>query len=441
MPVRRPVKTLSALAVSSMLAHTPALAETFLYGVDAGVGESDNISLVPNHKISQTVAVADFDFAFKETTRRFDVDAKGDFSYLDFVEGAYGSELIGRLDGVGRAVLIPEHLSWVLQDDFGQAQIDPFAAITPNNRENVNYVSTGPDLALRLGHTGFVDVTARYARTEYAVSPFDNSRYTASAAVGVPISAQSSASLNGTTERVLFSDTLVNTDFSRSSAYGHYETAGARTTIMANLGVTRVQESFKAMSGPLAKLELSRVLSSASKLTFDFGRDLTDATTSFANLNVGAISVNTNTVSAISAAPAAVTSTNYTVTYASANWQYIRNRTTLSLSGRWEKDAYDGLPALDLTRDTADARIERRLTQALSVQLHGSVYRTAYANLDSTERDALIGTALTWRKGRGLEVRLRYDHVNRAVSGIGTGYGENRAFLTVGYRPAKSPLG
>jgi hypothetical protein len=49
--------------------------------------------------------------------------------------------------------------------------------------------------------------------------------------------------------------------------------------------------------------------------------------------------------------------------------------------------------------------------------------------------------------GRGLEIKLRYDHSSRSVSGAGFasglgiqpggigGYSENRAFLTIGYRP------
>jgi hypothetical protein len=34
-----------------------------------------------------------------------------------------------------------------------------------------------------------------------------------------------------------------------------------------------------------------------------------------------------------------------------------------------------------------------------------------------------------------LEIKLRYDHTSRVVSGVGSGYSENRAFLSIGYRP------
>src|SRR6202012_4223200 len=90
--------------------------ELLTYGVDAGVGETDNVTLVPHDKVDQTLAIADVDFALTERTRRLDVSAKGDFSYLDYLQGAYSNQLIGRFDGTGKVALVPERLSWTVQD-------------------------------------------------------------------------------------------------------------------------------------------------------------------------------------------------------------------------------------------------------------------------------------------------------------------------------------
>jgi hypothetical protein len=137
----------TCVVLSSLALITAAHAETLNYGVDAGVGESDNVTLVASGKVSQTMALADVDFDFKEQSRRLDVDAKGYFTFLDYLQHAYSSQLIGRFDGAAHLALIPERLTWVLQDDFGQAALDPYTPLTPTNLENVNYLSTGPDLA------------------------------------------------------------------------------------------------------------------------------------------------------------------------------------------------------------------------------------------------------------------------------------------------------
>ena len=418
-------------------------AQSLAYGADVGIGESDNVTLVQTDKVSQTMAIADLDFDLKDQSRRFDVDAKGNFSYLDYLQNAYNSQLVGRFDGKADVSLIPERVIWVLTDNFGQAQIDPFTAVVPTNLQNINYVATGPDATLRLGPTVFLDLSARYAKTTYQTDPFDNNTLLGTVALGRALSAQSSISIDGSFERMSFDNTTVNTDFNRSSVYAHYEVQGARTELSANLGATKVNQGLESFTGPDAKLQVLRKLSSVSTLKLTVGRDITDGSTAFTNLQSGAIG-------GIATSPAVVSQNNYTVTYGSIAWDYARNRTTVSLTGMWEKDSYDGLPLLDLSRGSAEIRVERKLSGLLTAQLLGRIYRTEYTNTDFSETDGLVGGALVFRQGRGLEIKLRYDHSSRAVSGVGissgigdvpgisTGYGENRVFLTIGYRPKQA---
>jgi hypothetical protein len=424
-------------AASSADSTTPApgtRAESFTYGADVGVGESDNVTLVQTDKVNQTIAIADLDFDLKDQTRRFDVDAKGNFSYLDYLQGAYSNQLVGRFDGRGDVSLIPERVIWVLTESFGQAQIDPFLAEVPTNLQNINYVATGPDASFKLGPTVFLDLSARYAKTTYQTDPFDSNTVLGNAALGRALSAQSSISINGSFERVLFDNTEVNTNYNRSSVYAHYEVQGARTDLTANLGATKVDQGSESFTGPNAKLQLKRRLSSVSTLTFTVGRDITDGSTAFANLQSGAIG-------GIVTSPAVQSQSNYTVTYGSVGWEYALNRTTFGVSGTWEKDSYEGQPLLDVTRGTAEFKVERKLSRVLTAQLEGRLYRNEYGNTDFAETDGLVGGALVFREGRGLEIKLRYDHTSRNVSGFGvvpgvtSGYNENRAFLTIGYRP------
>jgi hypothetical protein len=425
--VYRPLGT----AMGDLGSATPspgARAESFTYGADVGIGETDNVTLAETNKVSQTIAIADLDFDLKDQTRRFNVDAKGDFSDLYYLQGAYSNQLIGRFDGSAQFALIPERVNWVLTESFGQSQIDPFAPVVPTNLQNVNFVATGPDAVFRFGPTVFLDLSARYAKTTYQTDPFDSSSVLGSAALGLALSAQSSISINGSFKRMLFDNTEVNTDFDRSSAYVRYEVQGARTDLIANLGVTKVEQGSESLTGPDAKLQLSRQLSSVSKLTFTLGRDITDASTAFAGLQSGAIG-------GIVTAPASLSLNNYTVTYGSIDWEFARDRTTFGISGTWEKDSYDGQPLQDLTRDSAEFRVERKLSSVLTAQLLGRLYRTDYTNTDFSETDWLVGAGLTYREGRGLEIKLRVDHASRDVSGVGSGYSANRVFLSIGYRP------
>ena len=452
------VSQAQTLPYGSDTPNSASKAQTLLYGVDVGVAETDNVTLVSTNKVSQTIAVADADFDIKQQSRLLDVDAKGDFTDLNYLQGAYGNEVIGRFDGSAHLAIIPERLVWVVQDDFGQAALDPFTPTTPANLENINYVSTGPDMVLRFGASSYLNASVRYARAQFETSPYNSNRVLGNLAWGYQLSAQSSVSLNGEAERVMFQNTALNSDFDRNSGFVRYEVKGARTEFSADLGATTISQNAGAIStlgqtgrlttidqnasstsGGLAKLQLARNLSAASQLTLSAGRYLTDASSSFGNLQGGALGT-------IGTAPAAQTAENYISNYASVGWNYRRNRTTISLSGRWERDSYLGQSQLDNTIGGAEFRVRRRLTHALTAEVLGRIYKTDYLrSLISSElgtsdyNTEMIGAALTWRHGHGLEVKMRYEHSAEVTTGI-YGYGENRIMLTVGYRPIDRKL-
>jgi hypothetical protein len=414
-----------------------AHAETLTYGIDAGVGETDNVTLAHDDKIIQTIAVTDFDVDYLKNSQALNVNAKGNFSYLDYLQDAYRNQLVGRFDGNASLALIPQRLTWVFRDDFGQSAIDPFVPTTPNNLQNINTFSTGPELYLRPGGTTFVDFSALATRTQYETTPYTNTRVTGSTAWGLNLSALSSISVNGNTERVLFQNTTFNTDFERTNAFVRYELQGLRTLLSADLGATAVGESGSSTTGALANFKLARKLSPAARLTLNLGREIIDGSTSFAGLQAGATGV-------VGTAPASNTSENYTSTYGSMGWDYQRNRTTLRVSGRWERDDYFNQAALDRTMLSGEMRLQRQLTRAFAAQITGLLFKNDYANATVTgvsgspnTETSSIAAALSWRFSRALEVKLACEHTGYAASSNVTSYKENRIFLKIGYRPVQ----
>jgi hypothetical protein len=426
----------------------------FVYGVDAGVAETDNVRLTENDKVSQTIAVVDADFALKEQSRLLEADAKGDFSYLDYLQNAYGGQFIGRFDGQLHAILIPGKLTWFAEDNFGQAALDPFTPLTPTNLENINVFSTGPNLTLNLGPTAFFDLSALYARTQYQTSPLNSNRFQGNIAFGRYLSASSSVSLNADAQRVLFENTALNEDFLHSDLFARYTFKGSRTNLTFDAGASRVSSNSGATevsgipgvaevryggnestTGGLARLTLSRKLSAAATLSISAAHTVTDAGTSFTTLQSGAIGV-------VGAAPATVTSGSYTSNNVSTSYAYVRGRTAIAVSGGYEGDAYIAAPEFDVRRGGGEFRVERQLSRSFTADLTGRFYKTDYTHQSTATvvgspnyDDELIAASLAWRYGRGLEIRLRAEHDARVTTGNDTGYKDNRAALTIGYRP------
>jgi hypothetical protein len=413
----------------------PVPAELTRFGLSAGVGETDNVALASTHPKSQTIAALDTDFDIRRSGSRLDASAIGNFTDLDYLQNAYSNQVLGRFDGLATAKLWSDRLKWVAADDFGEAQQDPFAAITPANVERINVFSTGPDLTLHPSYATFINLDARYSRNTYQVSPFDGHNLTGSVEFGHRISPLSSLGVVVEAEALRFDNTVLNTNYDRRQAYGRYRIQGARTSIEAQLGATQANDvgsSWK--TSPLARLELTRRISPFSLVTLAGGREYTDAGGSFSSLRPGA-------AGGIVVAPVSQSSSNFLRNYGSAGWSFSRLRTTLGLTASWERDSYDRQSTLDTTREALGVSLGRSLTPRLSVSVTGNVDRYDYLNQGFKDEFGTLGAGLVYRPGRWLVVSVQYEHSFRRPSGTGTlltgnsGYDENRAFIMIGYRP------
>ena len=421
---------------TAQLGQAPA--NQTLYGIAAGVGETDNVNLSQTDPKSQTVAATDLDFDLRRTGPGFDAYGLGNFTDLDYLQGAYSNQVLGRFDGLADAKFWSDRLKWTVGDDYGEEQTDPFAAITPVNLERVNLFTTGPDVMLHPSDATFVALDARYSNMTYQTSPFDGHNLLGSAEVGRLLSPLSALSLVVQAEELRFQNTTVNTDYDRRAAYAHYLIQGARTSIDAQLGATQtddVEASWK--SSPLVRLALTRRISPFSIATLTGGREYTDASGSFGNLSSGA-------GGGIVVAPVTQTTANYLRNYGTAGVDFARLRTTVGFTGSWERDTYDNVESLyDVTRAAVGVNVARNLTPQLSASLSGSVDRYDYFNQNFTNDFGTLGAGLAYRPGRWFIVYARYDHSLSRSSGApvgvpflgGVSYDENRVFVMVGYRP------
>ena len=402
-------------------------AETTQLGISVGAGETDNVFLTSSPTQSQTLGLLGLNLDLQRKGTLLDVDTKGDFQYIDYLQNAYGKQLYGRFDGLATLELIPQVWKWVVQDDFGEAQLDPTAPLAPNNLEKINVLSTGPDFRFRLGGTGFVQMGFRYALTHYETSPSSGNRELANLSVGEEMSSASSISLNVDDQRLRFDNTLVNTDYDRRELYARYQLHGARTELDVDLGVSQTDESGRWVSAPLAQLSARRLISASTTLTIALGHQLTDAADSFRNLKGG--------VGGIVIAPVAGTTGAYLSNYGSSDLRFEGDRTTITVSARWERDTYARFAALDASRGAVSADLVRRMTPVWSLEILGSWQRIHYYGDGYREIDWPIGAALLMTPGRHTNFRLRVDHVRHSVTGPGIAFTENRAFLIAEYRP------
>ncbi len=270
-------RTIVAAAAAAALSASVAGAAELEYGFEVGIGNSDNIRRVPTGEESETILTTGADLAWLREEGRLHADVDLDLSYFDYQDNSYQGEVTGMANADLRFLFVPGRFEWVLLDSFGQSQLDPFSAVTPDNRENVNYVTTGPDFTMRLGSAGSLTLFGRYSATQFEDTNFDDQRLLGGIGFGRELSQRSSLSVNATTESVEFDDTGVGTDYDRRSAFLRYDVDGARTTIGAEAGYTEVESNGNTNSSPLFEVDISRELSERSMLTLRGGVRSSDA--------------------------------------------------------------------------------------------------------------------------------------------------------------------
>jgi hypothetical protein len=226
------------------------------------------------------------------------------------------------------------------------------------------------------------------------------------------------------------------TKISQNASSGTSELVRTASGSFITVPVTIPQSAYST-TGPLARIAVTRKLSSAATLTLAGGRELTDGISSFGSIQSGAIGV-------VGTVPALLTSSSYTSDFGSVAWRYERDRTVIGVSGQWEKDIYVSQSQFDVTREGGEIDAVRMLSRAFALQVLGRYYKSNYPNTtllvlaggSPKFDDGLVAAVLSWRYGRALEVRFRAEHGFRTTAGgVDNGYGENRVFLTVGYRP------
>jgi hypothetical protein len=397
-------------------------------GVTEGIGETDNVSLTPNDKQSQTLSNTEIDFGYRRTGSALTANLIGDFDYLDYLQGAYSGQFTGRFDGQGALSLWGDRLKWVLEDDYGETQLNPYLPSTPTNLEDTNLLLTGPDLTLRPADQTVLRFDARYALSTYQTSPLDGWRSLESAAIEEELSSSSNVSLNADFMQLHFDDTEVNPDYDNNRYYVRYSAVGARTQIAVSAGVAQSNDGGSWLTTPYGMLDATRQISPEMSLNLSGGRQITDPAGAFSALRAGA-------AGGIAVAPVAFSMDAYINNYVSGGWHFQGDRTTLGVTARWERDIYDVADGQDVTIEDLELSIGRKLNSVLTAEASGTFYRTDYFNQDFTATQYTGGADVAWQVGRTLMLKLLYNHNFRSTSGGGYGYAANIGFLTLTYQP------
>jgi hypothetical protein len=405
------------------------------YEISVGVIETDNVERVPSGGTSNTILEQEINFTWHDQRPRLNTDIDADLSHLTYVPHTFSDEVIGNFIGKTRLALVPQYLFWNFSDNFGQGSANPTQAVTPENRENINYFSTGPETLLPLGGQNLLDLKATYGKVNYQKSPFDNNRVSGGLGLIHELSARTEVSLNMSDERVNYSNDTLNPDYSTQQAFVHFDARANRTTLGVDVGYGRLVNPNSSTGSVIARLELSRKVSASSTISLSLGREYSDAAAAF-QISQVLSGANLNTQQSVQ------TGGPFTMVYETAAWNFARNRTLFGISFSHFKDDYVENNTFNDTRTQVDANVSRKLTPAVQVGLSEDYYRQSFENTPGNSNQATTDLKLTWQLARRLSASVDYTFTRRQSQIGSTGFTENRLWLSIGYgRPAAIPPG
>jgi hypothetical protein len=429
---------------------------------EAGLLYNDN-ALYGAGGAGSMVALLGFSGYLSHLGTRLDYHLDSDIAATKYFSGGYSVEPTGYLDGEAIFKIVPGDFAWVGRESYTQAVIDPLAPVTPNNLENLNYLTTGPRFTLRptlrtsVTLDGVYSIVTSGSESRYlAGSPsaqyvnIDNHGYGGKLKIERAFSSSASLYLKGSWQKVQFTDTTVNNDFTLGQGSLGYHLENGRTVLDVSGGYSQLRvydvlvreqsvvgvlesRQTQTIDEGIWAVDLSRLIAPNQRVSLTAARQPGDAATYF---QLG-FDAPVPTV----APPIFAAGNPFIVRSYGADWRVQEPRTTLDVAVRYVSYDYpfgasnlgdNGVPTTTLPTNNSEFKLAsvlfaRQLTPTLNWDVGG--YFTHQDVVDApAENGSGAITNLRWRIGQRLGLRFVYAH--NSLTG---GYTDNQFGVIASY--------
>lgn len=402
--------------------------EQFSWYTEIGAESSDNIARTPTDEIDETTGIGRVGLDIETKRPRLEADIAADLEYRDYLDRDFSSEIAGGLDGHVAYSFIPERFSWVIEDNYGQIAKNRQVADRPDNREQMNFLSTGPEITLPLGARTHLEISGRYTDTYLEDSIQDNNAAIGTVSLVRAFTEHTSLSLNAGASKTEFDDPLSFPDYDTRQASLEMAINAPRTQLVLEGGYLEYEQDGAPDTSDyvMARIDLTRQIGARSQLRLVAGTAPASTGESFRR---------DQQVMGIGDGPEAAQAASdiFRSDDAYLTWSTEWTRTSMSIifSGRREK--HEEFTELDREQVRGGVAMTRDISRALSFDLFGSYLQEERTQSGFKFDEWAAGGALRWDFAQRLSLQLRLDHFSGSSDDGSRDYDENRAYLGIRY--------
>jgi hypothetical protein len=400
---------------------------------DGGLIYTDNVQRTEGGS-SQTLLLLGLSGDLSHEGTRLDYRLASNLALLKYLGGAYPTQPSGYLDGALYLKIVPGFFTWLARETYSQLQIDPYLPLTPQNLENLNYLTTGPRFTMRptLRTSVTLDALYSYLITSSSSPQYvnlDNHRYEGKLSIERAFSEAARLYIKADYAKIDFKDQVENNNYAVGSASGGYHLRSGRTELDISGGYSRVHvydvlvegagagsretRETQTFESPIWKLDVSRLITPSQRLALIASQEFTDPAAVFRlgfDSSVPFIAPQQTTVAEA-----------FKQRTVGLNWALQGPRTALEVGLAAYQQRYVLKTVNDRNFKTANVLLSRQLSPVLSWDISVSYQETQQVGVpSSTGGTQTVGgqsakifgamTDLRWQVGERLALRFLYAH-------------------------------
>ncbi|MBS93012.1 MAG: hypothetical protein CL799_01005 [Chromatiales bacterium] len=263
---------------------------------------TDNINMIPGDGLDELSVVPSASLIFESDTPRLYANLEGLVRHYNYTKDTNSNETQYFGDIVLDFHLVPDLISWRIEDHLSNEPIVSDAPDVPDNRQDVNVFFTGPEFTFRMGQRNRIDLVGGVIRTSAEeTSEFDSDRNIGRLAYVHSVSNRFDLGLSGEWEDVEFDELvdsplgIVSGDYDRTDAYATASFRRGSNTLELEAGASDLDyEELPDDDGERIFARFHREVSELAEWELAYRDMFTDASRTVSgqpNLGLGGINV------------------------------------------------------------------------------------------------------------------------------------------------------